>query len=280
MTSAQKIIKYIAFAFAICLIVSIFSGIINVSIGFAKFFIGNKSSDEKYTTIEGDWNITEGADVVNLDIELEYAQLIIKRGEEFKAETSDKSISVKIATSLKSGDTTLTVKEPHRWLHSTDGETVVIYVPEDTVFNKIEIESGAGTITSEAITVKELELQLGAGKTELNELTVTEKAEIKSGAGLIEINGGSINDLDIETGVGKAEIHSQLTGDCEMNIGIGSADIEIIGSKSDYKIKTSSGLGTVSVDDLTVSNNSTIGDGTNNIRISGGIGSVKIDFDE
>lgn len=278
MTSAQKLIKYIALALSVLLIVAIFSGILKAAGGIISVLSNEKGNDTTIGNVSFRdlTNLITGTEVASLDIELEYAHLIIQRGDTFTAETSDESIKATYNVSKNK----LTIKEPHRLFHSTEGATVIVYVPENTVFDEIEIDSGAGSIKAEDIKVKTLDLNLGAGKTEFLNLTVTENADIESGAGLIKIDGGAIKNLDLDAGVGKTEIKSKLLGKCDFDLGIGTTDIGILGSKNDYKIKTSTGIGTISMNGINLSNDSVIGDGTNEINISGGIGSTKITTNE
>lgn len=271
MTTAQKIIKYIAIAIAACLIVGIVSGIIQV-VGL----ISNVLSRNDEQTDEGNYiNLIEMENVSVLDIELGYAQLTIKTGDKFKVETNDKSITAK----LENNKSKLTLEEPQKLIHSTDGATVIIYVPEEAVFDLVEIESGAGTIIVESLSVKKISLDLGAGKAEFDELFVTKAADIDCGTGLTVIKGGTINNLDIEIGVGKTEITSNLTGNCYIENGIGTANIKILNSQENYTVNTSSGIGTVSVNGQNISKDSTIGNGENLIKISGGIGNVSLSFE-
>lgn len=270
MTPAQKIIKYIALAFAVCLIVGIISGIIKL-IGGISFILSRK---DKSSTKENEFVELIEADTVSiLDIELEYAQLIIKKGDCFKAETTDKTISI------KSNKAKLTIKESNKIFHSTEGETVILYIPESHQFESVEIESGAGTVEIETLNVKKLSLDLGAGKATFNELLVSESADIDCGTGLTAISGGEIRNLDIDVGVGKLEITSKLTGNCSIDNGIGSAEIKVLNHQDLYTVETSNGIGTISINGQNVSQDIVIGTGENLIKISGGIGNVNLLFE-
>ena len=180
MTTAQKVIKYIALALAVCLIVGIISGIIRLAGGLSYIFSRNEPNSDltnEYT------DISDAEHISILDIELEYAQLIIKNGDGFKVETSDKEITVK----FDKKNSKLTIKEPDRMFHSTKGETVILYIPENSEFESVEIDSGAGTVEVEALSVNDLTLDLGAGKAEFNELFVTRAADIDCGTGATTI---------------------------------------------------------------------------------------------
>lgn len=85
MTTAQKVIKYLAIAFAIFLIINIISAILWGLFGFT-FIFGLHNTDND--TIREQSVITnyEYKDIDTLDIDIDFSSLIIKTGEEFKVE--------------------------------------------------------------------------------------------------------------------------------------------------------------------------------------------------
>lgn len=92
MTTTQKIIKYLAIAFALFLVISIFS----IIFGLSREIISSINSDKKdselleeYTTISNNVNNIESfkIDISNDDIE-------IKKGEKFEVKTNDPDLSL------------------------------------------------------------------------------------------------------------------------------------------------------------------------------------------
>ena len=90
MTTAQKIIKYLAIAFAMFLIVTIISTILGVIYGFANVLGLRRNNNE----IIGEMKSVEleQGEVKRLDIEVAYTNLIIKTGESLKVETNNNKI--------------------------------------------------------------------------------------------------------------------------------------------------------------------------------------------
>lgn len=84
MSKGQKVIKNLAIVFAIFLIVSI---IYNLMYGVS-FLINNENKDNNLFNLDVNMN-----KVINIDISS--SNLIIKKGDLFKAETNNKYISVK-----------------------------------------------------------------------------------------------------------------------------------------------------------------------------------------
>ena len=120
MTKLQRTIKYLAMAFAVFLIVSIFSGILSV----ARLLVGlgNKNLPEELTT----YPVTE--EVTSLDLEINAAELVIKTADNFSVESNIKNLSV-----TQNGGVLL-IKEPKNFGVTYNGAVLTICLPENTVF--------------------------------------------------------------------------------------------------------------------------------------------------
>ena len=127
--------------------------------------------------------------------------------------------------------------------------------------------------------VNNLDLELGAGKTNINNIK-TNNTDIESGAGKLEIKSSLINNLDLDMGVGEIIIEANLTGNTKIDAGIGSLKLDILGKALDYKIKLDKDIGNVYIDNKKVKDNEVIGNGSNYIDIDGGIGEIKVNFKE
>ena len=280
MTTAQRIIKYLAIAFAIFLIINIISGILWAIFGVSFIFglhtwendtIREHSVITNYEYSDVD---TLNREIETLNIDLNFSNLIIKKGEAFKVEGDNNNIK------CRQNDITLYIEEiNHHWFQKNNGGELIIYIPEDLEFDKVKISTGAGKIDIERLKAKRLSLEIGAGETNIKELEVKDKAEIDGGAGKVTILSGIINDLDLDMGVGKVELNAKLTGITDIDAGIGELDININAPREDYKIRASKGIGAITIDREGISNDTIYGNGENYIKIDGGIGSIKIKFE-
>ena len=271
MTKTQKIIKYCAIALAVCLIFSILSGIVQAFSMLADIF-----SDEKNLTGENKIHTLSDTETIrNLEISIGAAELEIKSGEGFSVESNHKYLKARV----KNG--TLLIKEeiPFRFRNAS-GIKIVLTIPENFTFDHIEMETGAGRLSVQTLRVKKLQMELGAGEAVIEDLTVTDEAEIQTGVGKFSVLGSRIADLDLGMGVGDVSLTTALSGDGELDCGIGNTEITFIGNKEDYCISVNKGIGTAQVDGTVVSNDSRIGNGPRLVQINGGIGDIRITFTE
>lgn len=278
MTTAQKVIKYLALSFAIFLIVTIISGILGALYALSGV-LGLQKEDKtiKDETIKGEMSMInfENSDVATLDIDVAFTNLIIKKGDILIAETNNKDIN------CKQNNQNLQIKEKQHSLFSgNDKGDLVVYIPENLEFEKVKINAGAGKIQIENINTENLYLELGAGETTIEKLNVTDDCKIESGAGKVSILSGNINELNLDMGVGKFEVTSAITGNSKINAGIGNLELNIQGDKENYTIKADKGIGSIKIDGKEVADDVTYGNGENTIKIDGGIGSINVDFED
>lgn len=274
MTMLQKIIKYFALALAAFLIFSIISGIL----GGLYFFTGVLGLQKHHSeTIKNEMSVVnfEESNINSLDIDVSFTNLIIKSGESLKIETNNENIN------YQQNDLNLQIKEKtHNWFFKNNKGDLILYIPDGLEFEKVKINAGAGKIQIENINTKKLSLELGTGETTIEKLNAVDNCKIESGAGKVDIYSGKINNLNLDIGIGKFKLTSSIIGNSKINAGIGSLELNIQGNKEDYKIKADKGIGTIKIDGKNVEDNYVYGDGENEVKIEGGIGSISVDFKE
>lgn len=272
MNIAQKIIKYLALAFAIFLIITIISAILTGIYAMANILGLKKQTTQNIEQI----NTIQLEEINNysyLNIDISTTNLIIKVGDKFKVQTNNEGIEV------KQTDNKLRIKEKeNNWFWKRKNEDdLIIYIPKDTEFEKVTIETGAGIVNIEEIKTKQLKLNLGAGETVIKNI-ISEDVNIDGGAGKFTIENGTINNLDFDLGIGETTINAKITGNNKIDTGIGCLTLNIEGNIDDYKLKLEKGIGDIKLNGKQVSNNTTIGDGEHVIDIDGGIGEIVINF--
>ncbi len=268
----QTLVKYGAIAFAVILIVNIAVWSLT-AIGFIFGLSSSGTTDEPKVT-----EIAESVD--KLDIELSAASLTISTAyvDHITVTTNLKDLTV------KENNGKLTVKEKQKIFNVTHTDAYVeivlplieqgceVFSPQ---LKDVDIEMGGGILDIMGLNADEFELALGAGEANLRFLYI-KKADIEGGAGDLSISGGEYSELDLEMGVGELEMVTVLSR-AEVNVGIGNADITLLGNKDDYKLVLAKGIGGITVDGENVGN-STVGNGECKVKVNGGIGDIKICF--
>ena len=263
MTSFQKVIKYLAIAFAVFLIFTIISGI-TAAIGG----IGSIFSKKENTKIVEKKELNSLSSY--LDIELKRATLNIKKSDKLYVEVSSDDINI----SDENNKIIIEDKSKKGILNYTK-ETVNLYIPEDFKYELINIETGAGDLNIEYLNAYKLLLDLGAGKTNIESIYVDE-SKIKTGAGSFTINSGELTNTNLDVGVGKLEVNAKFYGKNKIDAGVGSIKLNLV--DNDYGLHIDKGIGSVTVNGDKVKDNTYIGNGENIIDISGGIGSININI--
>lgn len=270
MNSVQKVIKYLALAFAIFLSVSIIGGIITGLTGISYILSGRNNEavgEMQVYPIEGE--------ISSLSLSLSGAKLKIKTADKFSVESNHNYISV------KSENGQLCINETKK-LFSVypKGATIILNIPEGFVFDYATVETGAGKVHIDSLSADVLKLSLGAGEAEIGSLTANSRADIDGGAGKLNIDGGKLCNLNLDMGVGKLTLKSRIEGKSDLDYGVGETNLILLGSKDDYTIELDKGIGEARLAGESMRDDSVYGIGENRIEIDGGIGATRIEFFE
>ena len=207
-----------------------------------------------------------------LVVNLATCNLIIKEGDTF-----DYIINNKEITAEKDNNKIIIKEKGH--FRSKKSE-VIITIPRDMILNDAIIDTGAGKINIENLKAENFSLDIGAGSVQINNLVVTKNCDIDGGAGNVVISNGSIYNLDMDLGVGKTTITSILTGENEIDTGVGKLELNLIGSQNDYTLDISKGIGSISLDGKDLKDEEKVGTGSSLVKIDGGVGSIEIKMKE
>ena len=275
MTTAQKVIKYLATAFAVFLIITIISAIL--SGGYALLSaLGLIHTNKDIVTENLKVISKEVKEVTTLKIDLAYTNLDIKTGDDFKVETNNSKIT------FEENNGSVKIKEENRnWLNNNNmSSNLIIYIPEDMIaIDETKIQTGAGKINIEKLNTQSLYLELGAGDVYIENVIATGETKIDGGVGKTELKSCEINNLKANLGMGEFTFSGKLTGKSEIDSGVGAINIDLIDNKNNYKIDVSKGLGIVTLDGQKLETDRVYGIGENYLDIDGGIGEIKIDFE-
>lgn len=271
MTELQRVIKYLAIAFAIVLAVSIVFGMIG-AIGMI-FGLGRDDM-----LLEESVNINISQSITALNIDVEAAELSIVEGDSFSLSSNIKDLRV----NEENGELSIVHKHKNGikiGIHASKAGEIVLTVPSGVSFDKVEIDAGAGDINISSLVANTVSFDFGAGKVSINHIEVTDWADIDTGAGMLSIGDGSIKNLDLDLGVGKTVLKASLVGRSDIDCGVGATELKLLGNREDYTLIVNSGIGSISIDGDYANGNSTFGNGANVVNIDGGVGSIDITFE-
>ena len=77
-------------------------------------------------------------------------------------------------------------------------------------------------------------------------------------------------------GVGELDLSAKLSGNSDIDAGVGRLNLNLIGN--DYKIKVDKGIGSASINGNDIKDDTYYGEGSNIIDIDGGVGSIDISY--
>lgn len=254
---AERFLMYVGVGLALILcVVSLISGL-----GSGSSAVGEDRTYE----VEGE--------VLSLEVEIGAADFRIEKGEEFFVESNLKRLTFR-----QIGDK-LVLRESSFGNKKYNGAYLTIYIPDGTVFDEIDITTGAGKFAAETLLAEKVSLELGAGEVNIGELIATREAKIEGGAGAITIDGGSLKNPSFEMGVGEFRLITAIIGEGKFDLGIGEANMTLIGGRENYTVEINKGIGDISFDGDSIPGGKTIGNGQNHIEINGGIGAIKVEFE-
>lgn len=271
MMTFKNIIKYIFLFLGISLsVLIIYAGFTGIySLGK---LIGQNTFDKNdSTSLNENYRINE--QIESLDINLDYSNLniLIASDDSYFIKKDSEDITCEIK------DKKLIVSDSYNNLFVNKDNELTIMIPKKDLKN-VKIKMGAGKTNIEYLSSESVELNLGAGLSEIKNITVSGSINIKTGAGKFTMSKANLNNLKFDMGVGKTEISGLIFGQSEINCGIGKTDIDLENSLEDYTFEVKKGIGSIMVDQKSIENDASIGNGNNKIKLSGGVGKITVNF--
>lgn len=281
MKEFQKIIKYASIAFGLYLAVSIIGGIVAIVVSIftgiygVSYLTDNlqdalKSNDSNVEIIDENQELEQFS---KMKLEISTANLTVKsEGNSYRVE----KYQIPKNTKIESKDGVLEIKNEKIFNKNDSKSSITVYIPENVELDDVAMEIGAGTVNIAEIKAKNVDFDFGAGNVELENISVNNNTKIQCGAGQVIIKKSELTNANIDAGVGKLSYLGELKGNSKISCGVGSVQLDLIGDSDMYEIHAEKGIGDVKIDDVSVADNSTIGNGENKINIEGGVGSVDI----
>ena len=257
----NKVVKYFAFILAAIVIISMLGGIYSLIITAVDIFSHEKRVQDSF---EYDSLMS------SLDIDLKTADLEIKLGDNLLVSTTNKYV-----TTYQNNNSIVIKEKKHSFL-SKENAKVVVTIPEQLIFDIVEIDGGSGSIEIDKLETKRLNLDLESGSTRINNLNVTDKTKIDGGTGKLVLKDGKLNNLNLDTGLGETVLNTAIFGNSDVETDIGKLELNLLGSLNDYELTIDKGIGTIKLNGESLKDKSVVGTGYNYLLIEGGIGSILI----
>lgn len=226
---------------------------------------GKDWEKERYLRIKDGETVSVLASYVKeLDIELGACTLYLQ-------ESADDQIYIFVdGNALKHyylvDGSTLRIKNTGRTKITGKSDKVCLQLPKDFMFDEADVTLGAGLMEGGALRAGDLSLEVGAGTCSLDEISGNEvsldvgagkiktkmldAAELKLnvGAGEFRLKGVSVTEkLDLELGMGNAEIDGTVTGNMNVDCGMGNVTMRLAGSEDDHAYEVDCGMGSVEI---------------------------------
>lgn len=233
MKRLQKFSIWTAIVFILC-------GVGLIGVGFVSGAFQHSSEDWNITIgnyqVSGTKRIMESyQDVQELDFELGYCNVTIQSGTEFSI--SSDSVSSNFKSYVKNGTWHIEASNTlgkNMWLGfgllESAENNIIITIP-DVILKEVKLELGAGKLNVDSVRAEELKLEVGAGTAEFTN-SFAEEAKLECGMGELNYQGALGDDSSIECGMGEAKV--VLTGkeeDYEYELKCGMGEIVLNGTE-------------------------------------------------
>ena len=260
MNTLQKIIRIFAILLAIAIIAGMCNFIYELVVSFTPINtkVVVKEYDKEFNNID------------SLEVNVSAAQLTMTSGDKVSVHAENLPSKIKVKQEGKR----LVVKQSSSNFNLNHGE-IEITVPKELI--SVLIKGGAGSMDISGLTVKDFDLEIGAGKTILTNMELSE-ANIEGGAGSLEITESKITNLDMETGAGRVLFNGYLYGNNKIDCGIGRVDITLRGDEDSYSVRAKKGIGSLAIAGEEYGREVNYGKGKNKLRVEGGVGEISIRF--
>lgn len=141
------------------------------------------------------------------------------------------------------------------------GGQVTVYVPEETVLERVDLNADLGEVTVENVRMQRADLTLDLGSLICTDVTVDEK-------------------LTVEADLGDVEFWGDLGGETALEASLGDVVLNLAGPASDYNCDAEVSLGELLIDGQEYGQEYRSGGrGGNALRIRADLGSVELNFD-
>jgi hypothetical protein len=227
----------------------------------------NEIEEDKDETIFADSGKSSD-DIKSLSLDITYGTVTIQEGDSFDIEVNgmpEDAVKDTVENGVWNISDTLDKSEAENEIsvfgfkisssnsHPFKAADIKLTVPEDYVFENLDIILDAGTIKADNLSAQNADISVGAGSLKIDELTAGNKSSYSIDTGELIINDLYARDTNMNCGVGNLRASGVITGDNYVTCGIGNVDLDMDGDEEDYNYSIDCGIGTVIINSNTYS---------------------------
>lgn len=219
-------------------------------------------TNEEHDTDEGDQEFK--VDVKKLYIELNKANLIIKKGHQFKI---DNNSDLEINQNLDE----LVIKDKNK---SVSSGQLIITLDQSKELDILNIKSDSGVVKVFDVNVENLVLEQGMAIAVLENVNVDNNTKINGGVASLNIKNTTLNNAEIILGTGSFNYIGKFRGVSSISNGVGSVFIKLKDGFDNYHFDVVYGGNKVLFRNQNITTDWQSGNGSNILKIKSGIGAV------
>lgn len=190
--------------------------------------------------------IGEGKGIEDLDIEVGAASFYIKESPDGNI-TLEYDSELKVVNKSDSDNIKFKVGRENNLSDFSGRSTAVLYIPKDLKFDEVKFDIGAAKFEcKESFTCKSLNIKIGAGDAEFDEVTC-ESADIDLGAGKLSFDSFIAEKADIDVDMGDFTMNGDIKDSLDLDVAMGNATIDLDSDESDHDYKYDVGMGNLNL---------------------------------
>lgn len=243
--------------------------------------------DGEAQTFDTDYNAIQ-----NLEISLDYGELEFRNSDDNRLHV--KATNVSNSYRCRQDGDTLVISDEKKAFQKffgvfrtgkSHGGRVILYIPEKSRFDEVEIDLGAGKLSANGqMWAGDVNIDLGAGQYTGGHIKAARELSINVGAGEFVDCSFEAGELSLDCGAGRISAVGEFQREGEVDCGLGEIKLTLKGAREDYNYHIEGGVGDIDIggdsysginNDRNINNKA-----SKNFGVSCGMGKVTIDFEK
>ena len=172
--------------------------------------------------------------VQSIEVNLQKLELEVKQGEQVKVEYVDTLEGLKI----EQNEELLNIVDEEVVLNEdSESQKVIIYLPQETKFDNINLTVKDRNISIETLNAINVKLDINGNYCTINNF-LSDTAELKNQSGRIIMNNGEVKNMTMQSDAGNDKLNLKVTEIATMNLNSATTEINLIGTEEDYQVNT------------------------------------------